>query len=169
MIFYESERDNSNSGEIAEQIRTRRIKGKYYKSMRQMFLGQCTVKLNILLAHNVEELFNKWFHKLLTIDRKALQLLGYNLTDENVLDDIKLDFDRMKDVMRTNEEIDDMFRNHGDDYITGFYLRKYELISTDAIEPIDLVTSRKKEHANNIYMCYYYINTELDLSQNTFK
>ena len=33
---------------------------------------------------------------------------------------LKLDFDRMKDVMRTNEEIDDMFRNHGDDYITGF-------------------------------------------------
>ena len=30
MTFYKSERDNSNSGEIAEQIRTRRIKGKYY-------------------------------------------------------------------------------------------------------------------------------------------
>ena len=47
MIFYESERDNSNSGEIAEQTRTRRIKGKYYKSMRHMFLCQYTVKINI--------------------------------------------------------------------------------------------------------------------------
>ena len=58
MIIYESERENSNSGEIAEQTRARRIKGQYYKSMRHMFLGQYTVNINILLSHNVEEFFH---------------------------------------------------------------------------------------------------------------
>ena len=63
----------------------------------------------------LKSFFIKWFHKLLTIDKTTLQLLGYNLTYENVFDDIKLDSDIMKVVMRTNEEIDDTFRNHGED------------------------------------------------------
>ena len=67
-------------------------------------------------------------------------------------------FDRMKIVMRTNEEIDDMFRNHGDDYITGFYLRTYELISTYAIEPIDPVTSRTRNTQN--YTCVIIISIQ---------
>ena len=56
MILIESERDYSTSGEIAEQTRTRRNKCKYYKRMIHinMFLGQYIVKLEILVAHNVE-------------------------------------------------------------------------------------------------------------------
>ena len=40
------------------------------------------------------------------------------------MDDIKDDFDRMTRIMRTNEEIDDMFNNHGENSVNGFYLRK---------------------------------------------
>ena len=54
----------------------------------------------------------------------------------------------MTRIMRTNEEIDDMFKNHGENYINGFYLRRYELISVDIIEPINPLTrdrgTRKK-------------------------
>ena len=84
------------------------------------------------------------------------------------MDDIKDDFDRMTRIMRTNEEIDDMFNNHGENYVNGFYLRKYELISTDIIEPINPLT-RRQRNTQKIDMCYYYINTELDLSQKTFQ
>ena len=64
MIFYESQIYNSNDAERAEQRRARNIKGKYLKGMRQMFLGQYTVRLNILLSFNVEEFFDKWYLKL---------------------------------------------------------------------------------------------------------
>ena len=44
--------------EITERIRigrrTRVVKGRYLKGLRQLTLGQYTVSLEILLAHNVE-------------------------------------------------------------------------------------------------------------------
>ena len=57
MIFYESQIYNSNDAERAEHRRARNIKGKYYKGMRQLFIGQYTVRLDILLSFNVEEFF----------------------------------------------------------------------------------------------------------------
>jgi hypothetical protein len=126
------------------------------------------VSLNILLAHDVEYV-GKLYHKLLTTDRAALQMLGYDLTDENIMQDIDDDFDRMTNIMKTNQDIQEMYSTYGDNYITGYYLRKYEFLSTDDIEPTDPVTSRKRNTQKKLYMCYYYISTELDLSQNTFK
>ena len=158
----------SNNAEQAEQRRARNIRGKYFNGMRQMFLGQYTVRLNILLSCNVEEFFDKWYLELLTNDHEALQRLGYDIADEQLMDDIKYEFDRMTRIMRTNGEIDDMFDNHGESYVNGFYLQKYELISTDIIEPINPLT-RRQRNTQKIDMCYYYINTELDLSQKTFK
>ena len=99
----------------------------------------------------------------MTKDDLALQRLGYDQADEQLMEDIKDDFDRMCLIMRTSKEIDDMFGNHGK-YITGFYLRKYESISTDDIEPINPLT-RRQRNTHKIDMCYYYINTELDLLQ----
>ena len=46
-----------NDAEQGEQRRARNIKGKYYKGMRQLFIGQYTVRLHILLSFNVEEFF----------------------------------------------------------------------------------------------------------------
>ncbi|MFM7988311.1 MAG: hypothetical protein ACKPKO_54265 [Candidatus Fonsibacter sp.] len=57
MTFYESTIIISESGEVSEQRQTRHVRGKYYKGMRQLFIGQYTVRLNILLAHNVDEFF----------------------------------------------------------------------------------------------------------------
>jgi hypothetical protein len=70
--------------------------------------------------------------------------------------------------MKTNEDAKQLCDSHGDSYKTGFYLRKYEFLSTDDIEPTDPVTSRKR-NTQKLDMCYYYISTELDLSQKTFK
>ena len=67
---------------------------------------------------------DKLYHKLFTKDDLALQWLGYELADEHIMEDIKDDFDRLSRSMRTKREIDDMFDNHGENYIPGFYLRK---------------------------------------------
>ena len=57
MIFDESAPNTSVAAENVEQDRTRTIKGKYYKGMRQLFIGQYTVTLNILEWYEVEEFF----------------------------------------------------------------------------------------------------------------
>ncbi|MFM7980891.1 MAG: hypothetical protein ACKPKO_16390, partial [Candidatus Fonsibacter sp.] len=61
--------------------------------------------------------------KLLTTDTQVLQTLGYDITDEQEMDDIKDDLIRMKDIMGTNEDSQDMYDNHGDNYISGFYFK----------------------------------------------
>ena len=67
--------------------------------------------------------------------------------------------------MTTNEDVKTLFDTYGDNYVRGVYLRKYEFLSTDGIEPTDPVTSRKR-NTQKLDMCYYYyISTELDLSQ----
>ena len=73
----------------------------------------------------------------------------------------------MADIMKTNEDVKQLYDAYGGSYITGFYLRTYEFISTDDIEPTDPVTNRKRNtKTKKLDMCYYYyINTELDLSQ----
>ena len=123
--------------------------------MRQMFLGQYTVRLNILLSFNVEEFFDKWYLKLLTKDHEALRRLGYDIADEQLMEDIKDDFDRMSRIMRTNKEIDDMFDNHVENYLIGFYLRTYELSSTDDIEPIEPLTRRMRNTQNRYVLLLY--------------
>ena len=134
-----------NDAEQGEQRRARNIKGKYYKGMRQLFIGQYTVRLHILLSFNVEEFFaNKWYHQLLTKDDLALQRLGSDFAVEQLMDDIKDDFDRMSRIVRNNTKIDGMFDNHGENYIIGFYVRTYELISTDDIEPFNPLTRRMR-------------------------
>ena len=70
----------------------------------------------------------------------------------------------MVEIMNTNEDVNKLYETYGDSYITGFYVRKYEFLSTDDIEPTDPVTSRKR-NTQKLDMCYYYISTELDLSQ----
>ena len=47
MILFESQIYNSNDAEQAEQRRARNNKSKYYKGMRQLVIGQYTVRLNI--------------------------------------------------------------------------------------------------------------------------
>lgn len=172
MILYKSDSriiaEADQEGEITERIRTRRrtrvVKGRCFKGLRQLTLGQYSVSLNILLGFNVEEFFSKWYNQLLSNDKRAMEQAGYNVTDEEVWEEIKTDFDRMKDIMKTNEDFKKLCESHGDSYITGFYLRKYELLVTDDIEPTDPVTSRKR-NTQKLDMCYYYISTELDLSK----
>jgi len=48
MNFCESASNTSVGAENVEQYRTRTIKGKYYKGMRQLFIGQYTVTLDVL-------------------------------------------------------------------------------------------------------------------------
>ncbi|MFM7987329.1 MAG: hypothetical protein ACKPKO_49255, partial [Candidatus Fonsibacter sp.] len=88
MIFYESASNTSEAAENAEKDRTRTIKGKYYKGMRQLFIGQYTVTLDFLEWYEVEEFFDKWHLKLLTIDTQALQLLGYDLSNYELMTEL---------------------------------------------------------------------------------
>ncbi|MFM7852671.1 MAG: hypothetical protein ACKO96_12350, partial [Flammeovirgaceae bacterium] len=37
----------------------------------------------------------------------------------------------MHDIIKTNEDFNKLCESHGDSYITGFYLRKYELLVTN--------------------------------------
>ena len=62
----------------------------------------------------------------------------------------------MTRIMMTNEEIDDMFDNPGENYINGFYLRKYELKSTDIIEPINPLTRRQRNTQKKRYVLLLY-------------
>ena len=73
-----------------------------------------------------------------------MQRLGYDLADEQLMEDIKDDFDRMSRIMRTNKEIDDMFDNHVENYLIGFYLRTYELSPADDFEQIEPLTRRQR-------------------------
>ena len=57
--------------------------------MGQLFIGEYTVRLDILLSFNVEEFFDKWYLKLLTKDDVALQRLGHDIADEQLMEDIK--------------------------------------------------------------------------------
>ena len=61
MIFYESSRlidlDANPEDEIAEQRQTRVVNGKYVKGLRQLFVGQCTVRLDILWARMLNSSF----------------------------------------------------------------------------------------------------------------
>jgi len=75
------------------------------------------------------------------------------------MDDIKDDFIRMMHIMGTNEDIQDMYDNHGENYVTGVYFKRYELVTTYDIEPINYLT-RQQRNTHTIDMCYYYINTE---------
>ena len=89
----------------------------------------------------------------MTKDDLALQRLGYDLADEQLMEDIKDDFDRMSRIMRTNKEIDDMFDNHVENYLIGFYLRTYELSPADDFEQIEPLT-RRQRNTQKIDMCY---------------
>ncbi|MFM7852670.1 MAG: hypothetical protein ACKO96_12345 [Flammeovirgaceae bacterium] len=60
--------------------------------MRQLTIGQYSVSLNILLGFNVEELFSKWYNQLLSNDKRAMEQASYNVTDEEVWEDMKTDF-----------------------------------------------------------------------------
>jgi hypothetical protein len=65
MILYKSDSriipEADQEREITERIRTGRrtrvVKGRFFKGLKQLTLGQYTVSLNILLAHNIEEFF----------------------------------------------------------------------------------------------------------------
>ena len=85
--------------------------------------------------------------------RSSIAKARYDLADEQLMEDIKDDFDRMSRIMRTNKEIDDTFDNHGENYITVFYLRTYEFSSTDDIEPIEPLT-RRMRNAQKMNMCF---------------
>ena len=132
MIFYKNKRkivpEADQEREITERIRngrrTRVVKGRYFKGLRQLTLGQYTVSLDILLAHNVEEFFSKWYNKLLSVDKRAMEMVGYDVTDEDVWSEIKDDFDHMANIMKTNEDVKQLYDSHGSSYITGFLFTK---------------------------------------------
>ena len=50
----------------------------------------------------------KRYRKLCSIDKLALRGLGYNLADEDLINDISVDVERMKGIMQTNDDIKEM-------------------------------------------------------------
>ena len=56
-------------------------------------------------------MFDNWYHTLLTTDKQALQRLGYDIADEQLMVEIKDDFDHTQDLMKTNEN-KGTFDNH---------------------------------------------------------
>ena len=126
------------------------------KGLQQLTLGQYTVSLNMLVASHVEEFFSKWYNKFLSVDKRAMELAGYDVTNENEWREIDSDFKFMVEIMNTNEDVKKLYETYGDSYITGFYLRKYEFLSTVDIEPTDLVTSRKRNTQTTRYVILLY-------------
>ena len=114
MILSESQIFNLDLVENAEQQRDRHIIEKYYKSTRQLFIGQFVVNKYIIIAPS-----RRFFviNGTMNLQKKdlALQMLGQDLDDENLMKFIRDEFDRMSDIRRTDQEIDDMFVNHGED------------------------------------------------------
>ncbi|MFM7978366.1 MAG: hypothetical protein ACKPKO_03540 [Candidatus Fonsibacter sp.] len=58
--------------------------------------------------------------------------------------------------MRTNEDIQDMYDNHGENYITVFFLKRYELVTTYDIEPINPLTIRQRNTQTHRYALLFY-------------
>jgi len=91
MILYKSDSriipEADQERELTQRIRTGRrtriVKGRYFKGLRQLTLGQYTVSLNMLVASHVEEFFSKWYNQLLSIDKRAMEMAGYDVTNEN--------------------------------------------------------------------------------------
>ena len=55
--------------------------------------------------------FLKWYHKLLfAIVKVALQRLGGNLADDELIHDISVDSERTQGITPTNENVKDMIR-----------------------------------------------------------
>jgi len=113
MIFYKTDSrivpEADQEREITERIRngrrTRVVKGRYFKGLRQLTLGQYTVSLNMLVASPVEEFFSKWYNQLLSIDKRAMEMAGYDVTNENEWREIDSDFKFMVEIMNTNEDV----------------------------------------------------------------
>ena len=53
----------------------------------------------------LKSFFDKWRLTLLTIDQQALQLLGYDLSNDELMTELESDFKRMRDIMKTNPDI----------------------------------------------------------------
>ena len=49
----------------------------------------------MLVASHVEEFFSKWYNQLLSIDKRAMDMAGYGVTNENELREIVSDFKHM--------------------------------------------------------------------------
>ncbi|MFM7984429.1 MAG: hypothetical protein ACKPKO_34400, partial [Candidatus Fonsibacter sp.] len=64
------------------------LKANIIKCMRELFIGQYTVRLDISLAHQVDELVGHLYSKLLTTDTQVLHKLGYDIADEQEMEDI---------------------------------------------------------------------------------
>ena len=113
MIFYRSDSriipEADQEREITQRIRngrrTRVVKGRYFKGLRQLTLGQYTVSLNMLVAYQAEEFFSKWYNQLLSIDKRAMEMAGYDVTNENEWREIDSDFKFMVEIMNTNEDV----------------------------------------------------------------
>ena len=73
-----------NEYELEDELES--LKGRFLKGWKQLTLGQYTVSLDILLAHNVEEFFSKWYNKLLSVDKRAMEMVGYDVTDEKCME-----------------------------------------------------------------------------------
>ena len=73
VIFYASASDNDQTGKEQERRLARRKNTKYFKTLRQCFFGEYYLKLKFPLSQGAGELFNQYFQRLLTIDKKALE------------------------------------------------------------------------------------------------
>ena len=132
MIFYKTKGiivpQSDQEREITERIRngrrTRIVKGRYFKGLRQLTLGQYTVSLNMLVAYQAEEFFIKWYNQLLSVDKRAMEMAGYDVTNENEWREIDSDFKHMVEIMNTNEDVKQLYDTYGDSYITGFLFTK---------------------------------------------
>ena len=82
VIIYTSASDDDQKGEEQERRLARRKNTKYFKTLRQCFFGEYYLKLKFPRSQGAGELFNQYYQRLLTIDKKALKQRGQELTDD---------------------------------------------------------------------------------------
>ena len=159
VILYTSPDDTSQKDERKEQERARNKKYRYSKGLRQIYIGGVQVILKYPLTQNIVEFLITHHRSLLTIDKKALEALGREESEENTED-----FRRMVSILKTNSELKKMFNEYGESYITGIYLIDYNSLNIKKVKPANPATSRKRASEN--ISCYNaYITTKLDLSK----
>jgi hypothetical protein len=147
VILYGSAENQSQQEENQERLRSHKKKYRYFKGMRQLYVGGFPVVLRYPLTQNITEFLVTHHRSLLTIDEKVLESLGREPSEENTED-----FQRMVKILKTNSSMKDMFNDYGHSYITGIYLVDYNSIDIERVRPSNPATSRKR--ASEHVSCY---------------
>ena len=131
VILYTSPDDQSKQDENQERSRAKKKKYSYFKGLRQIYIGGVQVNLKFPLTQNIVEFLLTHHRSLLTIDKKVLESLGREESEENTED-----FRRMINILITNLSLKQMFQEYGQNYVSGIYLIDYSSLNIKKVNSL---------------------------------